>query len=62
MPGRIHLLGTSELYIYFVHVCIQEDGFARADTKILYEYYVYVYVQKDEYARAETSAWYKETI
>ena len=37
MPGRIRLLGTSELFEYYVLVFVQEDGFARADTSARYK-------------------------
>ena len=36
MPGRIHLLGTTELYEYNVIVYVQEDGYAREDTSARY--------------------------
>ena len=36
MPGRIHLLGTTELYEYNVLVYVQEDGYARGDTSARY--------------------------
>ena len=36
MPGRIHLLGTTELYEYYVLVYVQEDGYARGDTSAQY--------------------------
>ena len=37
MPGRIHLLGTKELYKYYVLVYVQADGYARADTSARYK-------------------------
>ncbi len=34
--GRINLLGSTELYEYYVLVYVQEDGYARADTSARY--------------------------
>ena len=36
MPGRIHLLGTTELYEYYVLMYVQDYGNARADTSALF--------------------------
>ena len=36
MPGRIQLLGTMELYEYYLLVYVQEDGYARGDTSTRY--------------------------
>ena len=36
MPGRKHLLGTKELYKYYVLVYVQEDVYARANTSARY--------------------------
>ena len=66
MPGRIHLLCSTELYEYYVLVYVQEDGYAGRihllGTTELYEYYVLGYVQEDGYARGDTSARYNETV
>ena len=66
MPGRIHLLGSTELNEYYVLVYVQEDGYAGRihllGTTELYEYYVLGYVQEDGYARGDTSARYNETV
>ena len=36
MRGRIQLLGTMELYEYYLLVYVQEDGYARGDTSTRY--------------------------
>ena len=36
MPGRIHLLGSTELNEYYVLVYVQEDGYAGEDTSARY--------------------------
>ena len=36
MPGKIQLLGITELYEYFVLFYVQEDGYAREDASARY--------------------------
>ena len=36
MPGRIYLLGSTELYEYYVGVYVQEDRYAEEDTSARY--------------------------
>ena len=36
IPGRIQLLGITELYEYYVLVYVQEDGYTKKDTAALF--------------------------
>ena len=36
MPGKIQLLGITELYEYYVQFHVQEDGYAREDKSARY--------------------------